>query len=593
MAEEHVTRKLAAILAADMVGYSRLVGKDEEGTIARQKAHRAELIDPKFAAHGGRIVKSTGDGLLVEFASAVDAVRCATEVQHAMMEREAGVPDDRRIAYRVGINVGDIVIDGDDILGDGVNVAARIEGLAEPGGICLSDDAYRHVRDKLDLAVDDMGEQRVKNIERPVRAYRVRLDGPDPGTGTAAASRTPALELPDKPSIAVLPFDNMSADPEQEYFSDGITEDIITALSRLHWLFVIARNSTFTYKGQPVDIKRVGREMGVRYVLEGSVRKAGNRVRVSAQLVEAGTGNHIWAERYDRDLTDIFELQDELTEAISASVDAELAASERQTARTKTGADLSAWELYQRGMWHLYKYGKDDLAEARRLFRAATERSPEFARAHSGLAFAAFIEVIFGYAQDPAATLQQGLRDAGRAVALDDRDDFNHFVLGRVFMMSGDGERAIAALEKSVDLNPSFAAAHGALGMALGWIGRWEEAIPLHSRAIRLSPHDPALWSFYHNRSFAYFSLDEFDQAIGDAKAAIRAKGDEFWPHLALVLACSSLERHDEARAACARARALKPDLSAASLETLLRTVHPPFQEKLLGALRNAGLPAK
>jgi adenylate cyclase len=304
------TRRLAAILAADVAGYSRLMGADEEGTLERLKALRRELADPKIKEHRGRIVKTTGDGLLVEFASVVDAMRCAVKVQHEMAERNVGVPEERRIQFRIGINLGDIIKDGRDIYGDGVNVAARLEALAEPGGICVNRVVRDQVRDKLDFAFEDAGEQRVKNIARPLRVYRVR-----PGMVSAEATSLaqPRLALPDKPSVAVLPFTNMSGDPEQEFVSDGVAEDVITALSHYPSLFVIARNSTFTYKGQAVDVKQVGRELGVRYVLEGSMRKAGNRIRVTAQLIEAETGNHVWAERYDRDLADIFAMQDEIT----------------------------------------------------------------------------------------------------------------------------------------------------------------------------------------------------------------------------------------------------------------------------------------
>jgi TolB-like protein/class 3 adenylate cyclase len=321
---ERVDRKLVAILAADVAGYSRLMGADEEGTLSRLKLHRRELIDPKIAERRGRIVKTTGDGMLVEFGSVVDAVRCAIDVQRGMAERNAESSDDARIAFRVGINLGDIIIDGDDIHGDGVNVAARLEAIAEPGGICISDAAYQQVRDRLDAAFEDSGEQALKNIARPVRVYRVRLNG-----GPAPAA-SPALALPDKPSIAVLPFQNMSGDPEQEYFADGMVEEIITALSRFRQLFVIARNSSFTYKGRAVDVKQVGRELGVRYVLEGSVRKAASRVRITGQLIDAATGAHLWADRFDGGLEDVFELQDQITASVVGAIAPKLEQAERR-----------------------------------------------------------------------------------------------------------------------------------------------------------------------------------------------------------------------------------------------------------------------
>ncbi len=398
------------------------------------------------------------------------------------------------------------------------------------------------------------------------------------------------LAPPDSPSIAVLPFENMSGDVEQEYFSDGMTEDIITALSRLRWLSVIARNSTFTYKGRAVDVKVVGREMGVRYVLEGSVRKAGGRLRVSAQLIEAASGKHIWAQRYDRDLADIFDLQDELTEAISAEVDAELAGSERTRAHRKTAADLDAWELYQRAMWHLYKFTKDDAAEARRLFQRATDQAPEFADAHAGLATIANQTVLFGFTQDRTATLERGLRHAEMAVALDDRNDFSHFVLGRICTSLNDRDRAISAYEKAIDLNPNSALAHSGLGDALYRFGRAEEAIPLISRAIRLSPHAPALWSFHLIRSISHSLLDEPDQAIIDAKAAVQAKSDEFWCHVALAYARALQGNYDAARAAYDRACELKPELSTAYIRSLTGAIHPPYMESFIATMREAGL---
>ena len=342
VAKKKVVRRLAAIFAADMVGYSRLMEADEEGTIARQKAHRKELIDPKIAEHDGRIVKLMGDGMLVEFASVVDAVRCAVEVQQAMAEREGDVPEEQRIRYRVGINLGDIVIEDDDILGDSVNIAARLEAMAVPGGVMVSRAARDQIRDKLDLRIEDLGEHKVKNIARPVRVFRILLDD-EPASLTGPADQAPASAPPEKPSIAVLAFENMSGDPEQEYFADGIAEDIITALSKFREFIVIARNSSFTYKGNAVDVKRVAQELGVRYVLEGSVRKAGSRVRITGQLIDAATGAHIWAERYDRGLEDIFAVQDEITQSIVGAIAPGIVSAEVQRAQRKDPGQLDAW----------------------------------------------------------------------------------------------------------------------------------------------------------------------------------------------------------------------------------------------------------
>src|SRR6266851_5409432 len=388
MASDQTKRKLAAVLVADKAGYSRLMGADEEGTLAHLKLLRRELIDPKNKQHRGRIVKTTGDGMLIEFLSVVDAVRCAIEVQQGMVERNADVPQQKRIEFRVGVNLGDVMIEGRDLYGDGVNIAARLEALAEPGGICISQTVLNHARDKVSFDVEDAGEQTLKNITRPVHVYRIIID---PGRRSATPKpEAPALALPDKPSVAVLPLTNMSGDPEQEFVSDGIAEDVITALSRYPSLFVIARNSSFTYKGRTVDVRQVGRELGVRYVLEGSLRKAGNRIRVTAQLVEASSGNHVWAERYDRDLADIFAMQDEITAAVTIAIAPAIAQAEQQRAIRKPPGSLDAWAAYQRGLWYLGRLTKDDNLMAEKFFQQSVELDPTFSGGHRGLATARF-----------------------------------------------------------------------------------------------------------------------------------------------------------------------------------------------------------
>jgi len=387
MAKERVQRRLAAILAADVVGYSRLMGEDEAGTLAQLKAHRKELLEPKITEHGGHIVKLMGDGVLVEFPSVVEAVQCAVEVQNGMAVRNASVPDDRRITFRIGVNLGDVIVEGDDIYGDGVNVAARLEGLAEPGGICVSRTVFNHVTKKVDLGFEDLGEQEVKNIPEPLRVYRVELAQTEaPRLGSVAAAEQ-TLTLPDKPSIAVLPFDNMSGDPEQEYFADGMAEDIITALSRMPWFFVIARNSSFTYKGHAVDVKQVAHELGVQYVLEGSVRKGGSRIRITAQLIDAMTGKHVWAERYDREIVDIFAVQDEVTEAIVGAVAPEFLSVEAKRAQRKDPGLLDAWECVVRGRALVWRMGHEEVAEARKLFERAIQLAPSGEFGMSDLAF--------------------------------------------------------------------------------------------------------------------------------------------------------------------------------------------------------------
>jgi adenylate cyclase len=408
------TRRLAAILAADVAGYSRLIGADEGGTLQALKAIRAELIDPTIAAHNGRLVKTTGDGLLVEFGSVVDALRCATEVQAGIAQRNAPTPADKRVEFRIGINVGDIVVEDGDIFGDGVNVAARLEALAEPGGICVSARVQEDAVGKLDLSFEDLGEQALKNIARPVRAYRIAT-----GPMSATAQETPALALPDKPSIAVLPFSNMSSDPEQDSLADGIAEDIITALSRYPSLFVIARNSCFTYKGRAVDVKQVGRELGVRYVLEGSLRKARNRIRVTAQLVEAETGRHVWAERYDRDLIGIFALQDEIAQSVTIAMAPAVAEAEQQRALRRPPGSLDAWAAYQRGLWYSGKFNAQDNRLAQQFFQQAIDLDPSFAGGYHGLATALLVAPMFVTTLDLGEASRSAERLARSAAALD------------------------------------------------------------------------------------------------------------------------------------------------------------------------------
>jgi adenylate cyclase len=583
-------RRLAAIVSADVVGYSRLIGEDEAGTLGALRAHRNELIDPLIARYGGRIVKTMGDGLLLEFPSVVNAVKCSIEMQDGMVERNVDIAEDKCIAFRIGINLGDIVTEGDDIHGDGVNVAARLQEASEASGIAISGIAYDGMGKLVDAVFEDGGRQQFKNLARSIQMWRWTPNAVLRTAGPAAVGKR--LELPDKPSIAILPFDNMSGDPEQEYFSDGITEDIITALSRLRWLFVIARNSTFTYKGRAVDIKAVGRELGVRYVLEGSVRKAGRRVRVTAQLNESEAGSHIWAERYDRELVDIFDLQDELTDAISAIVNTELAGSERDLARKKSSADLDAWDYYQRGMWHLYKMSKEEVVEARQLFEIATERAPSFPSPHAALGYVAAIEALSGYTQDREATLEAGLLDAQRAVTLDERDGFSQFALGRVCIVLGERDRAMLALEKSIELNPNSAPAYYGLGVAHYWVGRPEKAAPLLDRAIRLSPTDPQLWTFHYIRGNARYFMGDAEAAIADQKAAIQNKGDEYLPYLSLACAFALHGyRDNEARAELDNASRLKPGLSETFLRETVGNLHPPYLENFFHCLKKLGLP--
>jgi len=577
-------------VSADVVGYSRLMGRDEAGTLAALRAHRAELIDAKIAGHGGRIVKTMGDGLLLEFPSVVDATQCMVEIQSRMAERNQGVDEDRRIAFRIGVNLGDIIIEGEDILGDGVNIAARLQEIAQPGGVAISSRVHDDVRDRLDTGFTDTGEQSLKNIARPVRIWQWL-----PGASATAVSKTSdgPLPLPDKPSIAVLPFDNMSGDPEQEYFSDGITEDIITALSRVGWLFVIARNSTFTYKGQALDVTRIAGELGVRYIVEGSVRKAGNKVRITAQLVDGINGNHVWAERYDRELDDIFALQDEITENIVGRIDTELRAKEIDLARSKPPASLDAWDLYQRGLWHLYKITKEDNEEAHASFRKATERDPRFSLAYAGIAMSCYVEIFHGFSDDTDEWVNQGLVAGERAVSLDGAEYCNHAALGRVLMLSGESERAIAELERSVALNPSYAHGYLGLGIGLTWQGRAAEAIRNVDMAMRLSPNDPVLWGMQVSRAVACNKLGHYEEGEEWARKAVNARPDHFGGYSALVVALVEQDRTEEAQATIATLMRVKPDFTVSVYRRVRWFANSEYLELNIVALRKAGLPEK
>jgi adenylate cyclase len=478
LATGRVERRLAAILAADVAGYSRLMGTDEEGTLAALKAIRGELADPKIKEHRGRIVKTTGDGLLLEFASVVDAVRCAVEVQREMAERNADVPPDRRIELRMGINVGDIIRDGRDIYGDGVNVAARLEALAEPGGICVSRVVRDQVRDKLAFSFEDLGEQQVKNIARPIRVHRILLgEAKGPSESTAVGESKAPLPLPDKPSIAVLPFQNMSGDPEQEYFADGMVEEIITALSRIRWLFVIARNSSFTYKGQAVDVKQVGRELGVRYVLEGSVRKASNRVRITTQLIEAETSAHLWADRFDGSLEDIFELQDQVAISVAGVIEPALQIAEIRRSAERPTSDLTAYDLYLRALSHASTWEKAGSLAALDLLTQAIKRQP-----HYGLALALAANchraLHLNGSDNPELNRREGVDLARGAlrVANDDPRVLGWAAYGLAYF-GEDIDAAIELVDRALTLNPSFADGWVVSGTLRLWVGQPELAI--------------------------------------------------------------------------------------------------------------------
>ena len=580
-----VERRLAAILAADVAGYSRLMGVDEEGTLAALKAIRRELGDPKIAEHRGRIVKTTGDGLLAEFQSVVDAVRCAIEVQRAMADRNAGAPAEKRIEFRFGIHQGDIIVEDGDIFGDGVNLAARLEGLAEPGGICVSGRVRADAAGKVDVAFDDLGEQSLKNIARPLRVYRVRL-GEVPATDTPAA----ALALPDKPSIAVLPFQNMSGDPEQEYFADGMVEEIITALSRIRWLFVIARNSTFTYKGRAVDVKQVGRELGVRYVLEGSVRKGGNRVRITAQLIDATNGAHLWADRFDGSLEDVFELQDKVAISVAGVIEPTLRQSEIERARRKRPDSLDAYDLYLRALPDALAAMPEDADKALALLGKAIDLEPDFAAAHAIIAFCHEQRYLRGGMQEE--TRNAALHHARQAIAAGGDDAAALATAGFVIAVCGrDYEAALAAFDRSFALSSSLAFALGFSSIVRAWKGDDAIAVEHAQRAIRLSPFDPQRNLPYVGLAYAHFAAGRFEETVAAASLATQSNPRFTVPIILHAAALGSLDRSEDAKTVVQRLLELQPGLTVATAILSARYVDRKNIAALENALRRAGLP--
>jgi len=562
MESQSIERKLAAILSADVKGYSRLMGEDEVATIRTLTAYR-EVMATLIRQHRGRVVDSPGDNLLAEFASVVDAVQCAVEIQQELKKRNADLPAPRKMEFRIGINLGDVLVEGEKIYGDGVNIAARLEGLADGGGICVSGIVYDQVENKLNflnLGYEYLGEQTVKNIAKPVPVYRVHLD---PGTAApvmrgkseATSSRPP---LPDKPSIAVLPFANLSGDPEQEYFSDGITEDLITDLSKLSGLFVISRNSAFLYKSKAVNPQQVSRELGVRYMLEGSVRKAGNRVRISAQLIDTTTGYHLWADRYDRELQDIFAVQDEVTQKIVAALQVTLTEGEQKRPRRPPTKNLDAYEHFLRGLECYWRRTREANAQARRMFERAIELDPDFAAAHAWLGRAYMIEWAFQWSDDPQIP-ERAAALAQRAVALDDSLPVAHQTLAYVFLLQKQFAQAIAEAERAMVLEPNDADACVTLGEILSCAGRPQEAVGLVEKALRLDPHYPASYLFALGQ--AYYLTGRHEEAIATLKRLLTRNPNHPRAHFFLAMVYSEVGRKEEARteiAACGPAYSLE-----------------------------------
>jgi adenylate cyclase len=585
LATERIERRLAAILAADIAGYSRLMGADEEGTLERFKALRGELVDPKIGEHRGRMVKTTGDGILIEFPSVIEAVSCAVAVQREMARRNAGTPQDRRIAFRIGVNLGDIIVEDGDIHGDGVNIAARLEGIAEPGGICISEDAFRQVRGKVDAGFDDLGEQSLKNIVRPMRIYRIKLArAPD-------ASLT-ALPLPDKPSLALLPFQNLSSDPEQEYFADGMVEEITTAIARLPWLFVIARNSAFTYKGKPVNVKQVAQELGVRYVLEGSVRKAGNRVRITGQLIDTTTGAHIWADRFDGALDDIFELQDRVASSVAGTIEPKLRQSEIERASRKPTANLTAYDLYLRALARSYRYTDEGLAEAVVLARQALAIDPSYAPAAALVGRCRWVQRVQGWGALSDEDVGEACRLARQALEAE-RDDAETIsqAAWTLFFLAGEAAMAAAALDRALTLNPNAAHAWLVRGNIHALRNQPEAAIEAIERARRLSPFDP--YSFFYAAAIAaaHFAARRFEQAIEWADRSLHDQPRLVTAIRLKVAALAHLGHLDEARAELSRVLATDPKLTIAGFREYAHFAAPEVLKLFVTGLRLAGLP--
>lgn len=575
-------RRLTAILAADVVGYSRLMGLDEAGTVAALKTVRAELIDPKIAEHKGRVFKTTGDGVLAEFPSVVNAVACAIEIQSSMATNNAERPEDRHIMFRIGVNLGDVIAEGDDIFGDGVNVAARLEGTAPPGGIAVSSVVRDQIGNRLDVAFEDAGKQELKNIAQPVHVYRLV-------NGAANRPMKERLDLPDRPSIAVLPFQNMSGDPEQEFFGDGIAEDIITALSKLRGFFVIARNSTFAYKGKSPDIRQIARELGVRYVLEGSVRKGGDRLRVTGQLIDATSGNHIWAERYDRPTAEIFALQDEITASVVVAIEPQIYAAESFRLRSKSPESLDAWGCVVRAMPYIWTWVIQDEDTGINLLKRAIELDPGYARARSLLAWAFATRVASGKLE-----FEQGISDAltlaQRAIDLDPDDPWAHFAAGYVYVFSRRLGPAVEELNEALQCNPNFAFARTILGCAYGYAGLAEDGIGQLELARRLSPRDYTQAANLSIEGLCHFVAGRYADAATAERRAVQIRPDFGTAWRTFTAAAGLVGDLEQARMGLMQCKRLQPNLSIDWVEKYHPLIRPDDRAKYIEGLRRAGL---
>jgi adenylate cyclase len=575
-------RKLTAILSADVKGYSRLMTQDEEATVKTLKQYRM-AISGLVSAHGGRVVDSPGDNILAEFGSVVDAVKCAIKIQKTLKAKNAELPENRRMEFRIGVNLGDVIEEEERIYGDGVNIAARIEGLSEAGGICISGTAFDHVEAKLGLDFEYLGEKYVKNITKPVRLYRIKMESQVSDAGTS-----PTVPLSDKPSIAVLPFMNMSGDPEQEYFSDGITEEIITALSKTPKLFVIARNSTFTYKGKPVKVQQVGRELGVKYVLEGSVRKAGDKVRITAQLVEAQTGYHLWAERYDRELKEIFALQDEITLKILVAMQVKLTEGEQACLYGKGTDNLEAYLKLLHGRQYIDNFNQGNSLLAQQVLGEAIALDPGYAEPYTYLAVTHFLETFFGYSKSPMNSMANAIALAQKAIALDDSEANPHSMLGLLLSMKGEYEMGVTEGERAVELNPNSADAHARLAISLNLSGRWEEAITSFKQAMRLNPIPPVYYLVH--MSVAYARGKRYEEALAVGEKAAHRQPSNVMARIFLAAIYGLAGRAEEARLEAAEVIRISPKFSLDNASKTWPFKDQADKDRILEALRKAGL---
>jgi adenylate cyclase len=589
---ERVQRRLAAVLAADVAGYSRLMGRDEERTLAQLKTLRKTLVDPAIATHRGRIVKTTGDGMLVEFASAVDAARFATELQREMADGNAGVPPELRIEFRIGIHVGDIIIDDDDIFGDGVNIAARLEGIAVPGGLCISDDAYRQVRGKIDIAFDDIGEQTLKNIAEPMRAWHMRLAGEAAPATKSSSSQLKAqdLTLPDKPSIVVLPFDNMSAEPGQDYLADGIVEAITAALSCIRSFFVIARSSAFTYKGRATNARDVGKELGVAYLLEGSVQKAGNRLRIIVQLIETEGGTHVWSSRFDGALDEFFDLQDRITEQVAGALQPSIRIAEIERSRRKRPQDLGSYDFTMRALPHVWALEKEESARALELLEQALAIDPDYPLALSLAGWCHAQRSVYNWADDIAASQAMARSLAERAAEMSGDDSVILAVLGAVHTFVRNYGTARVLLERAVTLDPNAAWAWSRLGWLENYADQPQKAIGNFERALRLSPIDPMNFNNYLGMGSAHEVAQEYDEAAAFYRRGLEERPNAHWIYRNLAACLSGAGRVEEAQQAFAELMRYYPDLTIAKFKQAM-VFYPAILDRMAENLRKLGLP--